>query len=111
MGAKREMFTPDNPFMPSLRAINSAKNVNKTQLWIQCATCWTIYALDYTNFSPPYRQPDIATFQPQMQPDLMPGIGFQQASPFDLVQNQGGSASNEGKSYKMEIFILGNIHK
>ena len=33
----------------------------------------------------------------------MPGIGFQQASPFDLVQNQGGSASNEGKSYKMEI--------
>ena len=45
------------------------------------------------------RQPDIATFQSQMQPDLMPGIGFQQqqASPFDLVQNQGGNVENPGK--------------
>ena len=33
-------------------------------------------------------QPDIASFQPQMQPDLMPGIGFQQQSPLDLVQDQ-----------------------
>ena len=70
------------------------------------ATYWPIYALNNFFVSSPYRQPDIATFQPQMQPDLMPGIGFQQASPFDLVQNQGGSASNEGKSYKMEIFVL-----
>ena len=37
-----------------LRAINRARNVNKTLFWIQCATCWPIYVLDQNFVSSPY---------------------------------------------------------
>ena len=65
---------------------------------------------DITQYQATNRQPDIATpFQSQMQPDLMPGIGFQQAaSPFDLVQNQGETVENVSGKFLFVtcIFLL-----
>ena len=35
-----------------------ARNVNKTQFWMQCATCWQIYVLDQNFVSSPYSRED-----------------------------------------------------
>ena len=41
-------------------AISRARNVNKTQFWMQCATCWPINALDYTFVFPPYSEVNVS---------------------------------------------------
>ena len=42
------------PVAPSLRGMSRVRNVNKTQFWTYCATCWPLSVLYLTFVSFPY---------------------------------------------------------